>query len=282
MKIDSHQHFWQYNTSEYSWIGNHMKVIRRDFSPDDLSTELFYNGFDGSIAVQARQTPEETAWLLSLASQYPHIKGVIGWIDLSSADAEQLIKDYAAHPKAVGLRHVLQDEPDDYFMLRPAFVEGVQLLQQHQLTYDLLVLPKHLPNTIEFIGLFGEDQRFVLDHIAKPHIREGVIAPWKAAITELAKYPNLYCKLSGIVTEADWNHWTPEHIKPYLDVVFDVFGPDRLIIGSDWPVCLLAGTYTEVIGIIHQYIAEFSDTDKNKILGGNALKAYPRLNRKSE
>lgn len=274
MKIDSHQHYWHYNLKDYGWMGDNMSAIKRDFLPPDLLPELESINFDGSVVVQARLNMEETNWLLKLADEFPHIKGVVGWLDLQSETVETEIQEFAVHPKAVGVRHVIHDEEDDNFMLRPEFIRGVKFLEKFNLAYDILIFPKHLQNTIKFVREFSENQTFIIDHIAKPYIKDGILSPWKEEMTELAKLPNVYCKLSGMVTEADWQNWKPEHLKPYLDVVFEAFGTNRVMIGSDWPVCLVAGKYEKVMGVVMDYISKFSETDKAKILGGNALKAY--------
>lgn len=277
IRIDSHQHYWYFNKQDYGWMGDDMSIIQRNFLADDLLPELQSMAFDGSIAVQARQSLEETYWLLELADKYPHIKGVVGWLDLQSESALGQLIGFAAHAKAVGVRHVIHDEEDVNFMLRPDFIRGVKLLEQFQLTYDILIFPTHLKNSIRFVEQFSANQKFVIDHIAKPKIKEGLLSPWSDDIRELAKHQNVYCKLSGLVTEADWQQWTEEDFRRYLDVVFDTFGKDRVLIGSDWPVCLLAGKYSEVMQIVINYIADFSEKEKDMILGGNALKAYPRL-----
>jgi len=274
MKIDSHQHYWHFNTADYGWMGENMSVIKRDFLPTDLLPELKSIDFDGSVAVQARQSLEETNWLLQLADEHPHIKGVVGWLDLQSEQAEEQIAAFAKHPKAAGVRHVIHDEEDLDFMLRPAFIRGVQLLEKYDLAYDILIFPTHLANTIEFVKQFSDKQIFVVDHIAKPLIKDGIVSPWKEDIVALAKFPNVYCKLSGMVTEADWNTWKPENIRPYLDVIMDAFGPERILIGSDWPVCLVAGKYSEVMQVVTDYISTFTEKEQDLMLGGNAAKAY--------
>ena len=274
MKIDSHQHYWHFNTADYGWMGENMSVIKRDFLPADLLPELKSIGFDGSVAVQARQSLEETNWLLQLADEHPHIKGVVGWVDLQSEQAEAQIAAFAKHPKAVGVRHVIHDEEDIDFILRPAFIRGIKLLEKYNLTYDILIFPKHLTNTIEFVKQFSEQQIFVVDHIAKPLIKDDIVSPWKEDIAALAQFPNVYCKVSGMVTEADWNTWTPENIRPYLDIVVEAFGSERILIGSDWPVCLVAGKYSEVMQVVIDYISIFTEKEQALILGGNAAKAY--------
>jgi len=274
MKIDSHQHYWHFNTADYGWMGENMSVIKRDFLPTDLLPELKSIDFDGSVAVQARQSLEETNWLLQLADEHPHIKGVVGWLDLQSEQAEEQIAAFAKHPKAAGVRHVIHDEEDLDFMLRPAFIRGVQLLEKYDLAYDILIFPTHLANTIEFVKQFSDKQIFVVDHIAKPLIKDGIVSPWKEDIVALAKFPNVYCKVSGMVTEADWNTWKPENIRPYLDVIMDAFGPERILIGSDWPVCLVAGKYSEVMQVVTDYISTFTEKEQALMLGENAAKAY--------
>jgi L-fuconolactonase len=273
MKIDSHQHFWNYNASEYGWISNEMAILQKDYLPEHLNIELSSMGFNGSIAVQARQSLEETQWLLNLAEQNNIIKGVVAWVDLCSHKIEEQLKQFSKHPKLVGVRHVIHDEENIDFMLRHVFLNGISMLKNFGLTYDILIFPKHLPNTIQFVSQFPE-QVFVIDHIAKPFIKDKKVLPWKEEIEKLAEFKNVYCKLSGMVTEANIKNWKPEDFIPYLDVVFSAFGPDRLMIGSDWPVCKLAGAYSEVMNVVVNYIEKYSEKDKNNILGGNAIKAY--------
>ena len=273
MKIDSHQHFWIYNPSEYGWISDEMEILKKDYLPEQLQKELFSAGFDGSITVQARQILEETKWILGLAEQNSFIKGVVGWVDLCSPEVEEQLVQFSEHPKLVGLRHVVHDEPDDNFILRKDFLNGISHLKKFGLTYDILIFPRHLPNTIQFVSQFPE-QLFVLDHIAKPLIKDKKVSPWREGIEKLAGYKNVYCKLSGMVTEADVKNWKQEDLIPYLDIVFDAFDTDRLIIGSDWPVCRVAGLYKQVLKVVLDYIETYSDEDKNKILGENALRVY--------
>src|ERR1700730_12608696 len=248
MRIDAHQHFWLYNQREYAWIDDSMALLRRDFLPNDLKPELERSGFQGSVVVQARQTLEETRWLLELATDASFILGVVGWVDLRSPDVRSQLETFAGNPKLVGTRHIAQSEPNDRFLLQPEFLRGISVLGEFDLAYDILIYPKHLPVAAEFVRRFP-DQRFVLDHLAKPPIKSGEIHSWAQGIRELASLPNVFCKLSGLVTEADWRHWTPEHFLPYLDTVFECFGPERLMIGSDWPVCTVAATYVETIDI---------------------------------
>jgi L-fuconolactonase len=272
LKLDAHQHFWRYDPLQYPWIQANWP-IRRDFLPGHLAPLLEAAGLDGSIAVQARQTMEESRWLLRLANEHPRIKGVVGWVDLRSDRVERDLAELAAHPKFVGVRHVVQDEPDDRFMLGKPFLSGLRKLRQFDLTYDLLVFPKQLPAAIE-VARQMPDQPFVLDHIAKPLIRDGSISPWREQIHELAKNPNISCKVSGLVTEGKWTGWTHQDFHPYLDVVFEAFGVDRIMFGSDWPVCLLAGTYPQVFRIIDEYTKGLPGAARDKIFGGNAARFY--------
>lgn len=270
MRIDSHQHFWKYNPAHQVWMTDAMAVLRRDYLPDELKPLLQSSGFDGTIAVQARQMIEETGWLLELADQHPLIKGVVGWVDLCSPQLRQQLEKYAPHPKLVGVRHVVQDEPDDEFMLRPEFRRGIALLREYGLTYDLLLFPKHLPVAVKLVEEFP-GQPFVLDHIAKPFIREGTLSPWREDLRRLAEFPNVFCKLSGLVTEAKWKQWQPRDFEPYLDVVFEAFGPERLMIGSDWPVCTLSGDYAAAMNLVKNYVPE---KDRDAVLGGTCARFY--------
>ncbi|MEZ4774632.1 MAG: amidohydrolase family protein [Bacteroidia bacterium] len=275
MNLDAHQHFWKYDAKDYGWIGDSMKVIKRDFYPDELAKEQQNAGFEGAISVQARQTLAENDFLLGLAEHYDWIKGVVGWVDLCSDQAEDQLELFASHPKAVGVRHVVHDEPDDDFMLREDFRRGIGLLKKYHMTYDLLLFPKHLSRAISLVNEFPE-QPFVLDHIAKPHIKAQRFSPWTEDIRQLAAFPNVYCKLSGMVTETQWQKWTNADFTPYLDVVWNAFGEDRLMIGSDWPVCKLSGEYAETMGIVRTYVSQFQEETQRKILGENAAKFYLR------
>ena len=269
MYIDSHQHFWIYNPVEYDWIDESMAALRRDFLPHDLTPELEANDFHGSIAVQARQTSEETRWLLGLAERSPSILGVVGWADLRSPDIRSQLKALTQNPKLVGIRHIVQSEPDDRFLLQPDFLRGVSTLEEFGLAYDILIYTRHLPVAAEFVQHFPR-QRFVLDHMAKPPIKSGNIDEWANGIRRLAEFPNLCCKLSGLVTEADWGSWEPEQIIPFLDVAFESFGPNRLMIGSDWPVCLVAASYTQTIEVVKTYLIGQKPEHREAVLGGTA------------
>lgn len=273
MHIDAHQHFWIYKAEEYEWIDESMMQLRRDFLPGDLGPERHKDGFQGSIAVQARQSLEETRWLLELADGDPSIMGVVGWVDLRSPEARSQLAAFARNSKLVGVRHIVQSEPDNQFLLGDDFLRGMALLEKFDLTYDILIYPQHLPVAAQFVERFPK-QRFVLDHLAKPHIKAREIEPWATGVRGLAKFPNVYCKLSGLVTEADWQSWKPEQIVPYLDVAFDAFGPERLMIGSDWPVCLVAASYDTVMGLVKNYLLRFSSETRENVLGGNARRFW--------
>ncbi len=274
MKIDSHQHFWDYNPEEYPWMqGEKMNPIRRNFGPGDLWAEQERVGLDGSIAVQARQSLKESRWLLELAQNDSRLKGVVGWVDLRGPSLEAELEELSPNKKFVGVRHVVHDEPDDQFMLRPEFLRGIGKLHGYGMTYDLLLFPKHLPVAVEVVKQFPE-QPFVLDHIAKPFIKDGGMSPWYRDIAELASFPNVYCKVSGMVTEAAWRAWNKRDFRPYLDIVFDAFGEDRLMFGSDWPVCLLGGDYAEVVQLVTDYLGDRGAETIEKVMGSNAARFY--------
>jgi L-fuconolactonase len=273
MKIDSHQHFWIYSKEEYDWIDDSMKVLQHDFLPKNLEVELEKCGFHGSIAVQARQTIEETRWLLELADQNPKILGVVGWVDICSPDLESQLEVFTKNPKLVGVRHVVQGEPDDRFMLREDFIKGLKLVEQYQLAYDILIFPRHLPVAVQLVEQFPNMQ-FILDHIAKPLIKDNIIEPWAQDIKALAKFSNVYCKLSGLVTEANWETWTDADLYPYIEVIHRAFGVERILLGSDWPVCTLAGSYQKVMSIGTSYFDRCGDDEKELIYCKNAIKAY--------
>jgi L-fuconolactonase len=273
MRIDSHQHFWKYNPAHQTWMTEPMKELRRDYLPGDFQPLLEGAGFGGSVAVQARQMPEETEWLLQLSDRYPFIKAVVGWVDLRSPKVEAQLAKYSARPKLRGVRHVVHDEPDDKFMLRPEFQRGLSLLREFGLAYDLLLFPKHLTAAIQLVETFP-DQRFVLDHIAKPEIKERRISPWREDLEALARHENVYCKLSGMVTEASWGRWQRQDFLPYLDIVIAAFGTQRVMVGSDWPVCTLSGNYSSVMGIVIDYVQQFPANVREDILGNNCGRFY--------
>ena len=272
-RIDSHQHFWRYNSQDYPWIDQSRAPLKMDYMPPDLLPLMQATGIDGTVAVQARQNLRETEFLLELADETDFIRGVVGWVDMRADDVEAQLERFAPHPRMVGLRHIVHDEADDRFMLGGNFLRGLAKLKSCDLTYDLLLFPRHLPIAIDVVKRFPE-QPFVLDHIAKPSIKDGLLEPWERDIRQLAAYDNVCCKVSGMVTEAAWGGWTQADYRPYLDVVFDCFGIDRLMFGSDWPVCTLAGTYPQVVGIVESYIAALSPDEQARIMGEVASDFY--------
>lgn len=273
MNIDAHQHFWNYSPTEYPWIGAGMERLARDHLPADLEAVAKPEGIGGSVAVQARQSLAESRWLLTLAEQHPFLRGVVGWVDLRSDRVAHELAALAVHETFVGVRHVVQDEPDPRFLLGEAFVHGLRQLHQFGLTYDLLLYPHQLPAAIELVGLLPE-QPFVLDHLAKPRIKTGEIDGWRRDIEALARHENVCCKLSGLVTEAVWRQWKPADFRPYLDVALAAFGPERLMFGSDWPVCLVAGDYAQVAGIVGDFLAALSPAEQESIWAGTATRFY--------
>jgi len=275
MIIDAHHHFWKYTAAEYGWISPQMSVLRRDFLPGDLLAETQSAGVDGVVSVQARQTLEETGWLLDLAEQEEFaglIRGVVGWVPLISPDIDADLERFAGRPKLRGVRHVLQDEPAE-FMLRDDFDRGVGRLHRLGLRYDILIFERQLPAAIELVDRHP-NQVFVLDHVAKPRIREGIVLPWRQRMLELGRRPNVYCKISGMVTEADHQAWAVEQLEPYLQTALEAFGPGRLMIGSDWPVCLLACDYRRWIGIVGDFAARLSAAERKRLLSETAIEAY--------
>jgi len=273
MRIDSHQHFWRYAPADYPWIGERMEVLKRDYLPGELEPLLRASGFDGTVVVQAQQAAAETDWLLALADAHAFVRGVVGWVELRAPNVDEALERYATRPKLVGVRHIVHDEPDDDFLLRPDFRRGLARLHAHGLVYDLLLFPKHLPRAVTVVAELPE-QPFVLDHIAKPGIRDALVSPWREELRRLAAFPNVSCKLSGMVTEAPWSDWQPRDIHPYLDSVLEAFGPRRLMIGSDWPVCLLAGDYARTMSVVVDWANRLSAAERDGILGGNAARVY--------
>lgn len=272
MRIDSHQHFWKYEPVKDSWINGSMKVIRRDFLPKHLIKILEKNGVDGCVSVQADQSEAETNFLLDCAENNDIIKGVVGWVDLCSGSISERLEHFSMNPYFKGVRHIVQRENKD-FVLREDFQNGISKLAPLGLTYDLLVFPNQLKNTIKLVDRFP-NQMFVLDHIAKPLIKSGELADWEKNISELAKHSNVYCKLSGMVTEAYWKNWKREDFNPYLNTIFNAFDTERLMFGSDCPVCLLAGQYGQVLGLVESYIQELSQKEKESVMGANACGFY--------
>jgi L-fuconolactonase len=273
IKIDAHQHFWKYDPVRDSWIDDHMTAIRRDFLPADLKPLLTQNTIAGSIVVQSDQSENENLFQLSNAFKHDFIKGVVGWVDFTRNDIDELLQEYAAVEKLKGFRHILQGESDRAFMLGNAFQKGIGSLKKLGFTYDILVFQDQLQYVNQFVRLFP-DQPFVLDHIGKPNIAQRDIESWKKEIKELTKNENVYCKISGLVTEANWKNWTPDDFKPYLDVVVANFGISRIMYGSDWPVCLLAASYEQTIDIVESYFRDFSINEQEMFFGGNAVKFY--------
>lgn len=273
MRIDAHQHFWRYSEAEYAWIGPEMGALQRDFLPDDLHPLQRALQIGGTVAVQARQSVEETRWLQELAEKHPAIRGVVGWADLCDPSVGRQLEALCAKGQLSGVRHVVQDEPDDRYLLREDFRRGIALLGTFGLTYDILIYPRHLPVACEFVEQFPE-QAFVLDHIAKPPIAQHRLSPWAEGIRRLAEHPRVYCKVSGMVTEADWTSWTEADFRPYLDVVVEAFGTERVMIGSDWPVCTVAGSYGQVMALAYNYATQFSATEQAAMEGGNAARFY--------
>lgn len=273
MTIDSHQHFWKYNPVKHSWIDDNMSVIRRDFLPADLKSVYDENGIDGCVAVQADQTLAETDFLLELANANDFIKGVVGWVDLRSEGVDAVLEKYQSENKLKGWRHIVQEEADHNFLIRPDFLRGISLLEKYNYVYDILVFPHQLGATLEFVKQFP-NQKFVIDHIAKPYIKEGFYDGWAVLMKEIAKCQNVQCKISGMITEADYNSWKPSQIIPYMDLVLNAFGPERLMFGSDWPVCLVAGNYGQVKKLTTDFVSTLSIDEQQSIMGLNAIKFY--------
>lgn len=272
MIIDSHHHFWLYEPARYAWIGEGMDRLKRDYLPLDLAAEAG-DLVDGVISVQARQDLDETRWLLETAHEEPIVLGVVGWVPLADPDVASRLEELAEYPALVGIRHVLQDEPDDNYALRDDFNQGLSELTRHGLAYDILIYDRHLPIATKLVDRHP-NQVFVLDHAAKPRIRDGELETWAADIRELAGRENCYCKLSGMVTEASWNTWTPDEIVPYFDTLAEAFGPDRLMFGSDWPVCLLACEYGGWYHVVDGLTSTLSEDERDRIWGGTAAEAY--------
>jgi L-fuconolactonase len=274
LRIDAHQHFWIYDPGIHAWIGPEMWAIRRNFLPEHLHPLLKETGMDGCVLVQVNQSEEENTFLLGLADEHDFIRGVVGWVDLRSPELGDRLDHYRTKPKMKGFRHILQGETDRALMLRPSFKRGIGMLASRGYTFDILIFPDQLGYTREFVAAFP-NQPFVIDHIAKPHIKDRFITEeWKVAIRAVASYDNVWCKISGMVTEADWANWKPEHFRVYLDTVVEAFGMGRILFGSDWPVCLLAATYPQVIQIVQDYFSTFSKDEQAAFFGGNAIKFY--------
>ncbi|MDR3007874.1 MAG: amidohydrolase family protein [Sphingobacterium sp.] len=273
MRIDTHQHFWKFDPIRDSWITEEMQVIRRDFSPLDIQFVLERNGFGGSVAVQADQSKEETAYLVQLANDYPFIKGVVGWIDLQAADIRQQLDGYQSDTVIKGFRHIVEGEADPDFLIRPAVLNGLKALADYGYTYDLLIRPRHYAATLDCVQQ-NPNLQFVLDHIAKPPIKSRAFDEWATFIDALSAFPNVVCKVSGLATEADWEGWKLDDFKQYLEHIFARFGKERIMYGSDWPVCLLAASYEESIAIVEDKLGQFTAAEKNAFWAENAIRVY--------
>jgi L-fuconolactonase len=271
--IDSHQHFWKYNSEDFEWIADDMSVIRKDFLPDELQLIYQKNNVEGCVAVQVIQTEEENNFFLEFAEKFDFIKGIVGWVDLMTDDIGDKLAYWNQHKKLKGFRHILQGESDRALMLQPSFKNGISLLRKFDLTYDILIYPDQLVYTLALVALFP-DQKFVIDHLAKPYIKSAGIKQWKTDIEKFKMFDNVYCKVSGMVTEADWKNFSSETFKPYLDIVAQTFGTNRMMFGSDWPVCLVAASYDTVLQIVVDYFSSFSQDEKNSIFYNNAVEFY--------
>lgn len=273
LRIDSHQHFWKFDPVRDGWINDTMSVIQKDFLPGDLQPVLQQNGFNGSIVVQSDQSEAENEFQLDNAAKNGFIKGVVGWVDLLSVSVEEELEYYSAFEKMKGFRHVLQGEKDRAFMLQPAFMHGIGLLRKYNFTYDILIFPDQLKHILDFVKSFP-DQPFVIDHMAKPFIKDKKINEWKKDMEAIAEYENVYCKISGMVTEADWKQWKKDDLAPYIDIVTTAFGNKRILYGSDWPVCLLAASYEKIVETVKDHFSSFSQNEQELFFGGNATRFY--------
>jgi len=271
--IDAHHHLWKYSQEQYPWMLAGMENIRRDFLIPELHSVTREAGVTGTVAVQARQTIGETEWLLGLARDNELIRGVVGWVPLIDADVAKHLERFSGNRKLKGIRHVLHDESDDFYMLRDDFNRGISLLNDFGLRYDILIFERHLLQTIQFVDRHPK-QLFIVDHIAKPRVKDRVRSSWEAEIADLARRDNVYCKLSGMATEANWKGWTESDLRPYFDTVLAAFGPDRLMFGSDWPVILVACSYKCWADTVRSWIAELSPAEQLSIMGGTAKMAY--------
>lgn len=272
MRIDAHQHYWRFDPVRDAWISDAMMGLRRDFLPDDAAPALRAAGIDGVVAVQADSSPAETAFLLELAARHPQILGVVGWVDLLAPDLAEQLMAWRRFPRLRGFRHIAQSEPDD-FLARPEIAHAVARLAPHDFTFDLLVYPRQLAAAERLVARCPA-VRFVLDHCGKPPVARGEVGPWRDALTPLARHPNVWCKLSGLVTEADWSHWSDRDLTPYLDGAASLFGPDRLLFGSDWPVALLAASYQRVVASVEEWAARLQPVERAQLFGGTATAVY--------
>ena len=273
MRIDAHQHFWKFDPVRDSWITDDMAAIQKDFLPADFQVVLKENKFDGSVVVQSDQSENENEFQLKNAEENDFIKGVVGWVDLQAGNLEDRLAYYSSFKKMKGFRHVLQGEIDRSFMLKPEFMNGISKLEKFGFTYDILIYADQLKYLPDFVGAFM-NQKFVIDHLAKPGIKKGEISEWKKEMQRIARFENVYCKISGMVTEADWKNWKRDDFIPYIDVVIEAFGPNRILYGSDWPVCLVAASYEQMLGIVEEYFSSFSETEQQLFFGGNTTRFY--------
>jgi L-fuconolactonase len=272
MQVDTHVHFWKYEKVKDGWITGDMKILQQDYLPQTISSSFKRNGIDACVAVQASQAELETLFLMELSKTHTIIKGVVGWVDLQNENILQRLEYFSQYPVIKGWRHVVQSEPDD-FLAGKNFQRGIRALQSYGYTYDILIYPRQLKPALEFVSHFPEN-KFIIDHCAKPDIANKKIEEWGTLMREMATYPNVYCKLSGLLTEAKWKQWSPAEIYPYLDVVFEAFGTDRLLFGSDWPVILLSGIYVQWKSLVEKYMESFTAEEKEKVFGGNAIEFY--------
>lgn len=272
MTIDSHHHVWRYTPEEFDWIGEDMSTLRQDFSMPEYSELLQANGIDGAVVIESRQTIQETAWLLELAREYSCLRGVVGWAPLASSEIQSILDNFCEHPKFKGVRHVVQAERDG-FLSGEDFNKGISQLTQRNLAYDILIIERQLPEAIAFVDRHL-NQVFILDHIAKPLIKAGVLQPWRAQMRELSKRENVVCKVSGFITEADFDNWTVKDLQPYWESVLEFFGPNRLLFGSDWPVCLAATEYSRWLEIVRDWAAPLSAAEQAALWGETASRVY--------
>jgi L-fuconolactonase len=272
-RIDAHQHFWQYDPSRHIWMTDEMPVLKKDFLPNDLWPHLAECGFGGCVTVQADQSEAENSFLLQLSAQHRFIEGIVGWVDFRATNVEERLQYYRQFPKIKGFRHVLHDEAQRDFMLRPDFMRGISQLKKQDYTYDILIFTDQLAYTLDFIKAFPE-QAFIIDHIAKPLIKQQIMGEWAEYMVKIASFDHVFCKISGLVTEADWKGWKKEDFTAYLDIVVEAFGTDRIVYGSDWPVCQLAASYQAQFDIVKDYFSSFSKTEQDKFFGGNAVRFY--------
>ena len=273
MRIDAHQHFWKYSPIAHEWMDESMKVIRKDFSPTDLAKELHALKIDGTVAVQVDETETETQYLLDLAAEHDLIKGVVGWIDLKSTHAIERMHYWKKYSGLKGFRCIMQGQPDEAYITNKEFIANVKKLSSVDYTYDLLVYHHQFSSLIKFVDKLP-DNRMILDHIGKPDIKNRNIKDWQANIKTLAQHPGIYCKLSGMITEADYKHWTYDDLKPYLEIAAEYFGVDRICFGTDWPVCLVAGSYQQVYQVVQKFSTQLTKDQQDKLFGANTIKFY--------